>query len=87
LLLPSLEALIITLPAPMALIAPAASTVATVTSELSQVTCRPESEFPLESCNTAVASAVWPMRIADGLIVTEIVAIEAGNAGVTAMVA
>jgi hypothetical protein len=41
LFLPSLEALIMALPGPVALIFPPVSTVATLMLELSQVTCRP----------------------------------------------
>jgi hypothetical protein len=87
LVLPSLEALIIALPGPVALTAPAASTVAMLMSELSHVTVRPEIRFPLESCSVAVACAICPVRIAGGLTATETVAMGVGAGGTTAMVA
>jgi hypothetical protein len=56
--LPVAEALIIDCPGPTAFTVPAVSTVATVTSELSQVTVRPVIVLPLESASVAVALAV-----------------------------
>jgi hypothetical protein len=87
LLLPSLDALIIALPVPVALTAPAPSTVATLRLELSQVTVRSESGVPVESLRVAVATAICPIRMAEGLTVTVSVAIGVGVGGVTAMVA
>jgi hypothetical protein len=85
--LPSLEALIIALPGPTALTLPVASTVATLTLELSQVITRPESGFPLESSSVALATAVCPTRSAEGLTVTNTIAMGVGGGGITAMVA
>jgi hypothetical protein len=87
LVLPSLEALIIALPGPTALTSPVASTVATPTLSLSQVTARPESRFPLESSSVAVACAVCPTRTAEGLTATDKVAMGVGGGGTTAIVA
>jgi hypothetical protein len=88
LVLPELVALIIDWPGPIALIFPVlVSTVATVMSELVQVTTRPEIGFPLESASVAVACAVWPIRIAEGLTATATVAIGVGGGGTTAMLA
>jgi len=58
LLLPSLEALIIAVPGPVATTFPEGSTVATLRLELSQVTGRSGMGFPVESLSVAVASAV-----------------------------
>jgi hypothetical protein len=87
LVLPSLVALIIALPAPVALIVPAVSTVATPKLELAQVTVRPESRFPLESSRIAVARAVCPIRTAEGVTATATVAMGVGGGGTTAIVA
>jgi hypothetical protein len=87
LLLPSLEALIIAWPAPVALTVPAASTVAMLVFELSHVTVRPEIGDPLESASVAVATAVWPTTMAEGLTATVTAATGVGGGGVTAILA
>jgi hypothetical protein len=85
---PVVEALIIDWPGPIALTFPVVvSTVATVMSELVQVTARPEIGFPLESASIAVACAVWPIRTAEGSTVTATVAIGVGGGGTTAILA
>jgi hypothetical protein len=85
--LPSLEAVIMALPSPTAFTSPVAWTVATLMSELSQVTTRPEMGFPLESWSVTVATAVCPIKTAGGLIATDTVAIGVGRGGVTAILA
>jgi hypothetical protein len=87
LLFPELEALIFALPVPVALTVPAVSTVATVMSELSQVTVLPEIGVPVESASVAVARAVCPTTTAEGLTATLTVATEGGGGGTTARVA
>jgi len=87
LVLPSLVALIVVVPAPTAVMSPVDCTVATVVLELAHVTTRPESRFPLESCSVAVACAIWPTSTAGGLTATETVATGAGAGGVTAILA
>jgi hypothetical protein len=87
LVLPSLVALIIAPPGPTAVMSPVDCTVATATLELAQVTTRPESKFPLESCSVAVACAVWPTSTAGGLTATDTVAMGVGGGGVTAILA
>jgi hypothetical protein len=87
LLLPALEALIFAVPGPVALTVPPVSTVATVMSELSQVTVRPEIGVPLESCSVAVARASCPTKSAEGLTATVTVATGVGGGGVTATLA
>ena len=83
-----MEALIIDWPGPIALILPVVvSTVATVTSELVQVTVRSVSGFPVESSSVAVASAVCPTTTAEGSTVTVTVAIGVGGGSVTTIVA
>jgi hypothetical protein len=63
------------------------STVATVKSELDQITVRPETGFPLESASIAVACAVCPIRTAEGMTATATVEIGVGGGGTTAIVA
>jgi len=87
LVLPELVALIIDWPGPIALTFPVLSTVATVTSELVQVTTRSDRGFPVESAKVAVASAVCPTRTAEGSTKTVTVAIGVGGGGTTAIVA
>lgn len=84
---PSLVAVMFVVPAPIAVMAPVVCTVATLTLELAQVTTRPVSRFPLESCSVAVACAVCPTSTAGGLIATDTVATGVGRGGVTAMLA
>jgi hypothetical protein len=79
--------LIIALPEAIALTVPTGSTVATVVLELSQVTTRFAIGLPLESSSVAVAWAVCPVTIAEGLSVTITVAMGVGGGGVTAMLA
>ena len=52
--LPSLDALIIAVPAPTALTDPVTATVATLVFELAHTTARPESGAPVESTSVAV---------------------------------
>jgi hypothetical protein len=87
LVLPSLVAWIIALPAAFAATMPPASTVATVVFELDQETTLPESRFPLESVNVAVAVAVCPTTTAEGVTATATVATGFGGGGSTAIVA
>jgi len=85
LVLPSLVALIIALPDPIALTVPAVSTVATLMLELAQLTVRPVIRFPLESSRIAVARAAWPTRTAEGFTATSTVAMGVGGGGITAI--
>jgi hypothetical protein len=87
LLLPSLEAEIVALPAATPVTNPVASTVATEAFELAQTTVRPESGFPVESLRVATACAVCPTCTVDGLTETDRVAIGVGVGGAMASVA
>src|SRR5256885_72131 len=72
-LFPSLVAVIVAVPAPLAVTNPVRLTVATVVSLDDQVTARPESGLPLASLGVAVSCTVcptWPLAD-DGVTVTE----------------
>src|SRR5256885_2103733 len=72
-LFPSLVAVIVAVPAPLAVTNPVRVTVATVVSLDDQVTVRPESGLPLASFGVAVSCTVcptWPLAD-DGVTVTE----------------
>ena len=60
-LFPSALAVMVAVPTAVAVTNPSASTVATLSSSLAQLTGRPLSSFPAESSTVAVNCAVWPI--------------------------
>jgi hypothetical protein len=84
---PSLEALIVAVPGPMAAISPVAATDAMLEFELCHVTVRPESGLPPASLSVAVARAVCPIINDAGLIATNTVATGVGGGAITDIVA
>jgi hypothetical protein len=82
-LLPSLDAVIVAVPAATPEIAPVAETIATAVFELCHATLRPDRLFPPASLRIAFACAVWPATMEVGLSETVTLAIGIGGKGRT----
>ncbi|HKO15638.1 MAG TPA: hypothetical protein VJU87_05325 [Gemmatimonadaceae bacterium] len=84
--IPSLVAVMLALPTPMAVMAPAPLTVAIAVFELCQLMMRPDRRFPAASRSVALATPVWPTTTDDGVSETEMEAIGTGAGAVTVSV-
>jgi hypothetical protein len=75
---PSLVAMMLALPAPIAVTSPVLLTVATAVFEVLQLTVGPVNEFPLASFSTAVAWILVPICAVGALNETTIEATDTG---------